>query len=246
MLMSFPRRTIDLASTIYRPVSGTFHLTPEGEYFTGAFSALPRSTGPRHMRWMCDLEMAPLHDNGLEDTRMTWEATIARLQGSFVAMRLFDPTRGLPRGKGAGIYRVAHRLFAGDQFEIDGQYLIDGEYHITDGSSIAYVAQDEARYADSIVMTGLVPNETVFRAGDHFSLGGNLYMVSDDALSDENGESRVRFLWKLWKPALEGDRIDLCNPTGRFVMTDQNGGMLNKQPIVGSASLAAIEVPYVE
>lgn len=244
--MSFPLRTIDFPKSALRVSESTFHLSTEGEYSTGAFSPTPRSTGPRHQRWRTDVSTTALSDIDGEDQRMTWEATIASLQGTFIAMKLYHPARILPRGKGAGLYRIGHQHYHGDGYLIDGQYRIDGEYEIVDGSPYAYVAEDAARYDDTIVMTSLVPSELVFRRGDHFGLGGNLYMIMDDATSDENGEVRVRFLWKLWKPALTGDRIDLFQPTARFVLTSQDGGTMTHVPLFGTASFSAIEVPYVE
>lgn len=244
--MSFPLKTLDLSDSIYRVTEGSFGLVPDVEISTSAWGSLFRMNGPRHMRWTADLEMAPQYDDGAEDRRMTWDATVARMMGGYVAVRLYHPARVYPRGIGAGIYRPGTgRASVGGAHTIDGQYLIDGAYKIDGGSTIAYVDEDAPRYADSIVMSGLWPSSKVFHMGDHFGLSGNLYMVTDDCVSDASGKCRVPFLWRLWKPALAGDRIDLYRPSARFVLASKDEGRQHYSTLIGATSLSAVEVPYV-
>lgn len=245
--MTFPLKTIDLAESIYRVTEGTFGLVPDAEISTAAWGNVARMGGPRHMRWIAELTMAPQYDDGAEDRRMTWDATVARMMGGFVATRLHHPARIYPRGFGAGIYRPGTgKASVGGQHTIDGGHLIDGVYHLDGGSTLAYVGADAPRYADSILMVGLWPSSVVFHAGDHFGLGGNLYMVTDKCVSDEDGRCMVPFLWKLWKPALAGDRIELHQPSARFVLASADEGRQSYSSLVGATSLSAVEVPYVE
>jgi len=245
--LTFPLRTLDLSASIYRVREGTFGLVPDMEVSGNAWDATYRAGGPRHMRWVAELGMAPQHDDGAEDRRMTWDATIARLMGGYVAMRLHHPARIYPRGVGAGIFRPSRGSQSlGGEYSIDGAYLIDGTWHIDGGSTIAYVGTDAARYTDALHMTGLWPSATVFHAGDHFETGGNLYMVTATCVSDANGECTVPFLWKLWKPALEGDQINLHKPSARFVLASKDSGVQRYDLVFGAASLSGIEIPYVE
>lgn len=245
--MTFPLKTIDLADSIYCVTEGSFGLVPDAEISTAAWGNVFRMNGPRHMRWVAELTMALLYDDCFEDRRMTWDATVARMMGGYVAMRLYHPARRYPRGLGAGIYRPGTgSASVGGQHVIDGQYLVDGAYHIDGGSTLAYVAEDAPRYADSIVMSGLWPSSKVFHAGDHFEVGGNLYMVADDCLSDSSGNCRVPFLWRLWKPVLVGDRINLKEPTARFVLASADEGRQTYSSLIGATSLSAVEVPNVE
>lgn len=245
--MAYPFSTIDLSASIYRVTEGTFGLVPDVEISTAAWGNLFRMSGPRHMRWIAELTMAAQYDDGYEDRRMTWDATVARMLGGYVAMRLYHPARQYPRGFGAGIFRpgTGWKSVAG-QYVIDGQYLIDGAFKIDGGSTIAYVAEDAPRYADSIVMSGLWPSSKVFHAGDHFEVGGNLYMVTDTCMSDAAGNCRVPFLWRLWKPALAGDRINLKEPTARFVLASADEGRQTYSSLIGATSLNAVEVPHVD
>lgn len=245
--MAFPLKTFDLKDSLYRVRTGTFGLVPDTELFTAPWGNTLRINGPRHMRWIADLEMAPQFDDGTEDRRMSWDVDMARAMGGHVAMRLWHPARIYPRGAGAGIYRNnGGPVSLGGSYTIDGSYLIDGAWRIDGGSTIAYVEEAAGRYADSVVMNGLWPSSTVFHPGDHFGLGGNLYMVSDHCESDAAGKCRVPFLWKLWRPALAGDRIDLKKPTARFVLANKESGTQQYSTVFGAASLSAIEVPYVE
>jgi hypothetical protein len=161
---------------------------------------------------------------------------------------MFDPWRVLPRGAGAGIWNPrdsAGRRSTGS-YVIDGSYYIDGHYTIDGGSTIAYVGEDAERYADSVVMSGLVPSTVAFKTGDDFEVGGNLYRVMDDVTSDSSGVARVTLSWRLWKPAVAGDRINLYQPCGRFVLTDADQGVIQRSFYSGEASIDAIEVPYVD
>lgn len=245
--MTFPIHIIDLPASIIQPVQATFRLLPEGEVSGGAWSPVPRSAGPRHMRWSCDMQMENLRDDGFEDQRATWDITVARMQGGAIACRLFHPARRLPRGVGAGIWRTSTDSdHVGGSYLIDGAYYIDGAWRIIGGSTIAYVGTAAPRYANALHMTGLVPNATVFHAGDHFETGGNLYMVSANCESDANGEATVPFVWKLWKGALEGDQINLRDPAGRFILVSKETGAQAYTSLFGNASIQAAEVPYVE
>jgi hypothetical protein len=245
--MTSPLQTLDLSASIYRVTEGTFGLVTDAELSTAAWGSIFRMGGPRHMRWIAELAMAPQYDDGFEDRRMTWDATVARMMGGFIGMRLHHPARIYPRGFGAGIYRPGTGSKSlGGKHAIDGGHLVDGVYYLDGGSTLAYVGSDARRYADAIHMTGLWPSSKVFHAGDHFGLGGNLYMVTDNCTSDANGECTVPFLWRLWKPALAGDRIELHQPTARFVLASADEGKQSYSSLIGSTSLSAVEVPYVE
>ena len=61
-----PVRVLDLPSGICKVVGGSFQLVPEGEFFTGQWTPTIGASGARNMRWMADIELAPLipGDNG--------------------------------------------------------------------------------------------------------------------------------------------------------------------------------------
>lgn len=246
--MDFPSKTIDLPCDLLLPVGGSFHHRPIGEFAQSQWAPMVRSGGIRQKLWVPTVQAADFLRNRRVDRRYRFETFIDRLDGSSVAFRLWDPWCVYPRGVGAGIWNPIYpdgRRSHGE-YVIDGAYLIDGQYHIDGGSTLAYVGENAPRYADSILMTGLVPNATVFKEGDKFEVGGNLYRVMDDALSDSNGDARVLLSWKLWRPAVVGDQINLHKPTGRFVLADVDQGIIERAFSTGQASISAIEVPYVE
>jgi hypothetical protein len=246
--VTYPIRTIDLPCRLLRVQGGTFRLSEEGEFSSGQWATTPRSTGPRFSRWMVDLDLVPFTKGANGDLRFEWEVFVARLGGTSVAFRMWDPLRVLPRGAGAGIWnpRYPNGRRSLGEYVIDGAYLIDGAYHIDGGSTYAYVASNADRYSDTLHLKGLVPSTLVFKAGDHISVGGNLHMIMDDALSDSAGETRVLISWLLWKPALVGDRVDLEKPTGRFVLRAADEGTMTRNYSTGQASISAVEVPNLE
>lgn len=240
--MGFPGGTIDHDPDLYGVERATFHLEADGVESNDAWDFGRRIGPPRAMRWHCDLQYGPFDD----DQRIRWDALIARTMGGYVAMRLHHPARHYPRGVGGGIYwSSGARLSIGGSYSIDGGHLVDGVHAIEGGTTIAYIGSDTARYADSLHMTGLWPSSTAFLPGDHFETGGNLYMVTDTAVSDANGECTVPFVWKLWKPALTGDAINLHKPTGRFVISGRAAAAQIYEGAIGRATLTAVEVPYI-
>lgn len=246
--MSFPLHTIDLPCQFFRVQGGSFRLVPEGEFSTGQWAPTPRSTGPRFDRWTAKLDLAPFMKGANGDLRFEWEAWVARLGGTSVAFRMWDPLRVLPRAAAAGIWNPKDgrgRRNLG-QHNIDGSYLVDGEYGVEDGATTAYVASDAARYSDALHLSGMVPSATVLKIGDHISVGGNLYMVMDEAVSDANGETTILIAWKLWKPALAGDQVNLYRPSARFVLMSPDEGTLQRSYSTGQTSIQAIEVPFLE
>ena len=246
--MAFPIRTIDLPCELLLPLGGSMHHRPIGEFSQGQWVPVPRSGGIRQKLWVATVQAGDFAKGPRGDRRFEFEAFIDRLDGTSVAFRLWDPWRIYPRGVGAGIWNPRYpngRKTLGS-YVIDGQYLIDGIYHINGGSTIAYVAEDARRHSDSVVMSGLVPNSLVFKVGDDFETGGNLYRVMDDAQSDSSGNARVFFSWKLWKPALAGDRINLHRPCGRFILADAEQGIIQRSYSSGQASFQAIEIPVSE
>lgn len=246
--MSYPLHTIDLPCRLFRTQGGSFRLVPEGEYFTGQWAPTPRATGPRFERWSAKLDFGPFTKGADGDLRFEFEVWVKRLGGTSVAFKMWDPLRVYPRGVGAGIWNPRHPNGRQSQgrYTIDGAYLIDGIYHIDDGSTLAYVGSDAARYADALHLTGLVPSAVVFKAGDHIEVGGNLYMIMDEAVSDANGETTVLLAWRLHKPHLAGDQVNLHKPTGRFVLLTPDEGTMQRSYSTGQASIQAIEVPYLE
>lgn len=246
--MAYPITTIDLPDSILQVQGGSFRLMPEGEYSSGQWATTPRATGPRFMRWNAEMDLLPFRKGANGDLRFDWEVFVTRLEGTAKAFRLYDPLRCLPRGAGAGIWnpRLPGGVRSQGEYTVDGSYLIDGVYHIDGGSTYAYVGTAADRYATSLHLTGLVPSTLVFKAGDQLSVGGNLHMIMDDATSDSSGETSVLISWRLWKPALVGDRVELEHPTGRFVLRSSDGGTMVRAFYTGQASISAIEVPYVE
>lgn len=246
--MSFPIRTIDLPCDLLLPVGGSFHHRVVAETAQGQWLPFPRSTGLRQKLWAVTVQPAPFDKGARGDRRFEFEAFIDRLSGTSVAFRMFDPWRVLPRGVGAGIWnpRYPNGRQSTGSYLIDGAYLIDGHYTIDGGSTLAYVEEDSDRYADSVVLSGLVPNALVLKTGDDFEIGGNLYRVMDDAVSDGSGIARVILSWRLWKPALAGDRVNLHQPCGRFALADADQGVIQRVMAGGTASISAVEVPYVD
>jgi hypothetical protein len=236
--------TRDFPAHLLKLQENSFFLKPTGESFRSNYNPAPRSAGPRYKLWNCSVTASYLHDTPDHDLRFEWEAFVHSLDGTRVAFRIPDSARLLPKGAAAGlsrsvvgseIYRVADSV----------NYSLTDSTRLIAGSGLAQVAEDAARYADTIRIGGLVPDATVFRPGDLIEIGGNLHEVRLQALSNSSGESRVTLNNRLWRPALSGDIVTVESPRGRFVMADNEQGMATRVPLFSSSSISMIEAPYV-
>lgn len=238
--MRFPDRSLDLAGINLRVAKNSFKRVTLGVHSMGGMWPGSRVAGPQARLWATELETTAM---SFAETQML-EARLDRLDGGAVALRLDDPMRPLPQGMAAGIWQGS----PAGTYTIDGSYLIDGVWHVDGGSTFGRVAADAPRWANAIRLGGLTPSALVFRAGDLFETGGNLYQVADDAMADAAGEATVLFGWKLWKPALAGDIVNFKQAKGRFVLRDLDGWQSSRTGAgnIGTASLSAIELPVME
>jgi hypothetical protein len=243
--MSLDLVTRDFPEKLVRIQENSFHLFPVGESSTSTFTTVVRSAGPRYKQWRCSMTANVLFEREDDDLRFEWEAFIHSLDGVAVAFKIYDPLRVLPKGRGAGLSRGAPfteipRVVSGTNYQFTN------EAKLVAGSGLAQVHTDAARYADSLVMTGLVASAVVFRPGDLLEIGGNLHEVRAIAQSDASGNARVMLNNRLWKPALAGDIVRIEAPRGRFLLAGADQGRAVRSIITSSASVDMIEVPYVE
>ena len=224
----------------------SFRLASRGEYFISQYNPAPRVGGPRYKQWVCSISLNVLHETQDNDLRFEWEAFIHSLDGGAVAMNVWDAARQLPKGKAAGFYR--DNTNPTEYFRVDGgdQYQFTNQGKLVAGSTFCNVYQSAARNADMIVLSGLLPNESVFKPGDLIGIGGNLHEVQLEALSDSQGRSAIKLNNRLWKAALADEIVELTRPTGRFVLVDNEQGAATRGIVVSSASAQMIEVPYYE
>ncbi|MGE0575387.1 MAG: hypothetical protein AB7F22_10650 [Reyranella sp.] len=225
--------TIGFPGDLLRISSGSFRLRPFQTSPGSIYSGFVRAYGSMQMRWTAECEMAGFA--GADNN--AWDAFIARLEGQVNLFEVSDPLHDLPRGAGAG--------YAPDNTAVTITGVSIPGVSIVEGATSCLVKTAAARYARTIIMKGLAADEVVFRGGDYFGLDGNLYMVSGDVTADENGDARVPFKWRLWKPAAVDDVVQLLNPTARFQLASADQGTLRRTaPDFGSAGLSLIEVPY--
>lgn len=236
--MTYSFRTIGLPSHLLRVVSGSFGLK---NYQTSSDTILTRQVrvgGLIEQRWGCSLELVTME----RETWQEWDSFRARLSGQVVLFTVPAPAHELDQqyllGEGAG-YDPDNAPFLITGTTISGVSLITG-------STTCQVKTAAARWAQWIHMKGLKASSIVFKHGDLFGLGGNLYMAVAKVTSDASGEARVPFRFKLWKGAAVGDVINLMLPTCRMQLRGPDEGIPELMPPeLARAGFSAIEVPYL-
>lgn len=231
--------TVDLPEAFYKVQGGSFRLMPMQSIFQSMFNAGGyRFEGARGMRWVGQIDL-------VIQKRETWQkfdSFIARVADRPYAFNIYHPSKKLPLGIGGGID------FSGDpeEFEDPDTSLHGFDGGLYDGASFCSVKEDAPRYANSFVVEGLPVSSTILKDGDHFSVGGNLYMATGDILSDANGDARLDFVWRLHKPVVAGDLVDFRNPPGRFIIQDQESAQVALRAVeLGEASFSVVEFPFV-
>lgn len=232
--------TTELDRSWYRISSGTFRLETTRPVFNGSLNNFIQAGSATFQRWVCDFNFVIME-------RKDWqplEAFFTNIQDGNYAFTLYDSSKALPLGEGAGFDPNSENFAIVD--EDMSEYFLEGGFY--DGATHCHIRDEAKRHSNIIVVKNLPANTLVLRSGDNFSLGGNLYQTTGDCRTDANGEVSIYFKWKLHKPALPNDIINFRNPTGRFILVDPESGVINKLPAhLGEASaLKAIEVPYYE
>ncbi|MCP4935508.1 MAG: hypothetical protein GY927_15210 [bacterium] len=232
--------TVSLPEDFYFVKNAKFQLKPVQQIFISQYVPdMPRFSGPNFMRWVSDVELCAL----VREEWQKYEAFVASMQGKPYAFTLHDSARCLPLGVGAG-FDVDGPAQHWQDPDLSTQHFDDG--HWVDGATFCRVKENAPRYANSIVIKDVPANSTILKHGDHFSVGGNLYMANGVTLSDASGNARIDFNWRLHKPALSNDLVDFRKPSGRFVLIEGADGGVQKDNVTGFGyvSMQAIEVPY--
>lgn len=235
----------DLPTDLLRVRSGSFQLLPFGQTAVGTFSPVARGAGAQFLFWRAKLEILGFTNND-EDLLGRWRVFLARLQGTYAAFPLFDPTRPLPLGAGAGVSQLEgygdELLFSDPQGR---PYSFARDLKVYPGATHCRVGENQARGHSNVLLTGLVPSSECFKTGDYLSIGRNLHHVITDARSDANGASRVSIEPPLWNGVVTNDLVQLGKPTGLFMLTDpQSGAMQHGLSGVSNASIEAVSIPW--
>jgi hypothetical protein len=227
-------RTISLPEHLFKVKSGSFDFEVRATGSDSILSGFVVVDGFVEMRWACQLELGTME-------RVFWQefsAWRASLMGQRTLFVVSHPGQILPLGGGAG-YAPNNPIYP-----ITGTTLTGTT--IRTGATTCLIKQSARRHARVVLMKALPANALIFKRGDVFGLGGNLYRVDGKVFSDANGECRVPFLFRLWKGAREGDIVTLRNPTCRMQLKTPNEGTLQlSAPLFGNAGFSAHEVPFL-
>ncbi len=175
------------------------------------FSPGRRVAPPVAELWSAEVTFDQMNDS---DGRRL-KAFLSRLRGSRNTVRLYDPSRRLPRGVAAGV-NVETAAFRVEAPFGDATGFTDGTGWL-DGATTCTVDEIAPAGASAVVLAGLVPSAPVaLMAGDLIGIGGWLYEVALDIASDASGRARVPIAPGLRTGLLAGDLVDFDHPSTVF------------------------------
>lgn len=200
-----------------------------------------RITNPIDARWEIEVTTPPLKDPDWEEL----EAFFASLDGGAVFFRCHDPRRLYTKGVAAGIYEGNKLNNATDAAWSDGTNFTDGTGW-TDASAYGSVGATAALGATHVLLSGLVPNESLsIQFNDRIGIGGLLYTAVKNASSNASGQALVEIRPRLRLPATIGDQVSFVRASTVFTILDipfmENtpGGVTS----FGMTGFTMIEVP---
>lgn len=235
--MAINWRTICMPDSLFRVSEGSFDLRNIQMASGSSVANFIRATGLIAQRWSGQLDFAPMAQAQWQE----WKAWRARLSGQAVLFNLRAPMQRLPLGAGAG-YAEDNPAFTITGITITGVSILTG-------ATTALVHEQAARYARTLLVDFGVAmaGQTVMTHGDLFGHGGNLYVCTGESVADASGIARLVFRAGLHRAALEGDIVNLRDPTCRVMLRDANGAIVqNDSAGIGRSGFEFIEVPFTQ
>lgn len=178
------------------------------------------------------------------ETWMNLSGLLSTLDGPAGIVRMWDPSRFLPRGMAAGLNMETglHGVGIGAPFS-DSTYFSDGTGWL-DVSAYGAVRDAQEIGSKFITLTGLVASQAAsLLAGDLMEIQGYLYQVARTVASDASGETMCEIRPRLRSKLLAGDPVKFAYPTSPFQLTtDDQVGVDLSTPMDGSIGLKLIEV----
>lgn len=79
------------------------------------------------------------------------------------------------------------------------------------------------------------------RAGDYFSINGELKMAIADADSDVSGNVTISFVPRIRSSPANDSAVDVTDPTGTFILSSSDNGWSNVPGVFSNFTISAIE-----
>lgn len=196
-----------------RPKESVFTLLTQEMTSSSPFRVNVQTTSPLVEQWMAEITW----DVVREDDWPEVVSMIRRLRGRTNALRIPDFRRQLPRGVAAGKYQdgpVTQAAFS------DGTSFSDGTGW-TDQGTLGTVSQNAVQGQDSILISGLVPNQAKsVDFADMMEIGGYLYESLVKTASDSTGRARVVICPPLRENVPSGTSVLFENATTPFQLME--------------------------
>lgn len=231
--MSYPWPT-----TAFPVVRSRFYVDPHTRATTSPLNRATLADRLAGERWVAELEMAPMD----EPTQRRLQAFLSRLDGQVGRVYIGPTSLGGYAGPRSGaIASSAVVAFS------DGATFSDGSSF---GESRSYgdLFAIGVRGADSLVVEGLIGNQTIERGdiiqvGDPYSgTGCQLLEIIEDARTIGAGRSRVNVRPRLRADYRAGTIVTLINPRGVFQLADDQQNAVDRRLFVATHSIRLVEV----
>lgn len=169
-----------------------------------------------------------------------WRAVLAELSDR---SKTFEATPPGYRGTAYSQARLAPAtpllLSNGTNLELDDGTLLEIEPGFTGGGEL--FVDGAGQLGTQLNLYGADPSEPVFKAGEYFSVNGELKICTFDASSNSSGEVTVFFEPALRQPPPDSEAVNISKPTATFRLLNPIGGWTLQPNNIHSFTLQAVE-----
>jgi hypothetical protein len=169
-----------------------------------------------------------------------WRATLAELSDR---SKTFQATPPGYRGTAYSQSRIAPArpllLSNGTNLELDDGELLEIEPGFTGGGEL--FVDGAGQLGTQVRLYGADPSELVFKAGEYFSVNGELKMVVANAFSNASGIVEVAFEPSFRQSPPDSEPVNIAQPTATFRLLDPVGGWKLQPNRLHSFTIQAVE-----
>jgi hypothetical protein len=191
------------------PQSSSFRIQTRNIAASSPFRANVQTTGSIAKNWVADIAFGIKDENEWPEMM----AVLSRVEGGENLIRMPCFARPLPFGVAAGKSKLSTTT---QQAFSDGTLFSDGTGW-TENSSLGFLSQNALIGQDTVLISGLVPNQTKsIEFSDLMEIDGFLYKSQVRASSDATGKSRVVITPPLRTNVYSGAPVLFEYPTSPF------------------------------
>lgn len=215
----------------FRPVSSEFFLEHNTTIFASPITRSQQVLRRQGERWRFAFELQPMYRRDGQ----ALDALLAKLKGAYETVLLWNFERPYPLGDNRDRSSIEETFFDDDTGFDDGTGFSGGDAEVV-------VSGAHAMGATEIDTMGWLREISgILLAGDYIGIDGRLYMLTDDADSDDENHAVLKIAPPLKAAVEDGAVVTRARPTAEFRLIDDGQPNRRVAGLIYSFSLKFVE-----